>query len=150
MNSFYHQVNIGFNWWYIALPITLWLGFLFGQTKYRLNQETFTIMKRGGGDLLLKMVVVVLDTIVHIMVLVESGTGMLQLTANCLPDSDISWCPVILGAWFLVTYALLYNILFSLGKLGEGVKRRKVLDLRSKLIVKEKSRRTTNKIMINL
>lgn len=150
---YYHKITIGFNWWMLVAPLAVFAVYIFGLTKYKYDEQNNTVMKRGGGDFLLKTVVVMLNTVVHGMILLESGAGMLQLVANCIPtDTNIAWAPIILGGEFLILYILFYNALFSIGKFAESRKRQQVFRMRYKRMKENNSagRDPKEGIVINL
>ena len=154
--NYYHELEIGFNWWYVVAPLLVVIAILFGRTKYKLNKETLTVLKRGGGDFLLRFVVVILDIVLHVLIVIESGAGILQFVANNLGDSDIAWAPIIIAMGVICTFGVFYAILFRAGKLGEITKRREVFKLRLKRKEQEAlklgidGRSPREKIVINL
>lgn len=154
--NYYHEFSVGFNWWYVVAPLLVIVIMMFGTTKYKLDEESLTVLKRGGGNHLLRVVVVVLDIVLHVMIIIESGAGILQFVANNLGDSDIAWAPVVVAMGAICSFGVFYEILFKAGKLGERAKRRKVFKLRLQKKKEEAirlgvdGRNPREKIVINL
>ncbi|MBR3169384.1 hypothetical protein IKF23_03000 [Candidatus Saccharibacteria bacterium] len=126
--NYYHPHLFSFNFWYLVAPLLVVLVFYFGTTKYRLSGSRRHIRKRQDGDLLLKIVVVVADMLLHVMILIESGAGSMQVAANILGNaSDIGWLPVLMAAGYTCTFVVYGWILYLAGKKGERTKKARLL-----------------------
>lgn len=127
--NFYHKLSISFNFWYLAAPLLVVLVFYFGTTKYKLSGSRTHIRKRQDGDKLLRTVVLAADILLHIMILIESGAGSMQVAANILGNaSDIGWLPVLMAAGYICTFVVYGWILYLAGKKGERTKKARLLE----------------------
>lgn len=135
MNSFYHEFEIGFNHWYIILPVVLVLAAVLGSKRYYLEPETMKIRKRGKKLSNLNFVAVVLsDMAVTTLIALESSNGVIQFFTNLLTRNDSPTWGLIMAAIMLiigvpcVVFVLIVNAL----KVGEYYQLGRLTDYRHK------------------
>lgn len=142
--DYYHELSVSFNWWFLLAPLLVLAVFLFGTTKYKLSTSKRHIRKRQDDGWMLKAVVAIADVSLHILILIESGAGSMQLVANILgSSSNIAWMPAIMAAGYICSFVLYGSILYVAGKKGELSKKARLFKkLGIELRTKKKKRKS--------
>lgn len=134
MNEFYHDFVVGFNWWYVMLPLAMFLMVIIGMSRFALNRKTLKIMRKRENRFFLTLMAGALDLMLCALILKESFVGLLQVIANNLGDSDIAWIPVLAALAILAMVFVCYYALYACGRLGMKIAYRYLKALRSELI----------------
>ena len=122
MNSYYYEFRVGFNLWYIVLPLLLAFTAFLGARRYYLEAGTMRIKNRGRKLSITAFVaVLVSDLIVTTMMVCESGSGLVQLITNSLgKDDSATWALIIAFVILIIVMPyLLFNLFAQAVKTGE-------------------------------
>ena len=124
MNMYYHSFVMGFNWWYIVLPI---MYFAIGFVGYKIGAK-LTVNKHLEGVVNITVRSISADrvwatlaaTLVIALVVKESSRGLIQLFDNSLSSGESGvWSIIAAGAtigflWLVLMMA--YQSAFARGK----------------------------------
>ena len=124
MNMYYHSFIMGFNWWYIVLPI---MYFAIGYVGYKIGAK-LTVNKHLEGVVNITVRSISADrawatlaaTLVTALVVKESSRGLIQLFDNSLSSGESGvWSIIAAGAtigflWLVLMMA--YQSAFARGK----------------------------------
>lgn len=142
-NEFYHNMTLGFNAWFVVGPIFTLLMVLSGIGKYKLTCKSLKILRRDTDDWLLNTICVVLDAILHTMIILESGSGLVQYALNHLDNyTDPAWVPFIIFVELTFTSIVVWGIFFAAGKLGQFL-RLHYLKAKRHQIIKQRRQQVT-------
>lgn len=123
MNSFYHSFQIGFNYWYLLLPLEVILMIGFGASNVRLDKRTNKILRRDKKGTITNFFAIVMDIILIIAVLLESTAGIIQTIDNHLgPNDDPMWSLVMFVFGMLAFVMIAYYVFFGAAVFGRQVK----------------------------
>lgn len=115
MNQYYHEVTVGFNWWYVAVPILMLLFVAMGSARYHIESETGRIKRREKGYvLMLKSLAYVADIFLLFLIVMESFSGVLQFCMNSLAPEDSAFWAVIISVIIMAMFACICYSLFVL------------------------------------
>ena len=123
MNTYYHNFEIGFNYWYLALPMMMLVMGLVGSFRYQLMADGKIRKKGRGFTILIKAAAMALSVFMVFFMMAESAMGLLQLFANALgKEEDIAWA--IFSATFalMVLLVAIYLIFLCCAKIGQWAK----------------------------
>lgn len=121
MNSYYHQLQVTFNAWYLVLPICMLAMGMIGSRRYYLEPSTMRVKKKGARLSLLTFITMMLIEILLItLVLKESSAGILQFCANSLAVNDNVFYALILAflAQFIL-FMVFWGLLYGAAKIGQ-------------------------------
>lgn len=120
MSSYYHEVSIGFNWWYFLVPVFVIVMMVLGSRKYFLKEMKIRSCDDGGMTAIEKYLAIVMAIITIALIAIESGIGIVQVLVNTGEHSFY----VVLALVFaiLLGLPLMYYLYFQAGKLGEWAK----------------------------
>lgn len=115
MNNFYHEFVVGFNFWYVALPLLLFLAAFLGTRRYYLESGGIRIKKRGKRLSKIDFITVVLsDMVVTILVVIESSSGVIQFFTNMLAkDDSATWALIVAGGVLIIGVPYVVFILLA-------------------------------------
>lgn len=123
MNSFYHAFEIGFNYWFLLLPLEVILMIAFGASNVKLNKRTNKIMRRDKKGIITSTFAIFMDIILMIAVIKESSSGIIQVMDNHLgPEDSPVWSLVMFVFCMCVFAVLMYYVFFIAAVFGERVK----------------------------
>lgn len=138
--EFYHDITIGFNYWYLVLLIALALTAALGACRFYVSEDG-KIRKRGRKfRIVLRITKWLLSFMVVSMIVIESFWGALQFFANILAQNDgIEWALMLVTVTFgalpfilfsLMTAAAHFGEMYSLGRIVQArhQKRRRKFD----------------------
>lgn len=142
--NYYHAFHIGFNWWYIIIPLDFVACVLFATLLYSLKvRRDGRLRVRQNYKQLTQLFVAIPFTALGIcMMVVESGSGLIQIFDNHLAANDSGAWSLIAAACVmafvaLVLFTLYYEAAFRLGRMIKCElyrKKIKVWELRSKIV----------------
>jgi ABC-type sugar transport system permease subunit len=144
MNEYYHAFKVGFNWWYVAVPLMFVLAVAFATLLYspKVRKRDGRLRMRQNYKQITQLFVAVPATVVAIwMMVVESGAGLIQIFDNHLaPNDDGAWsliaAAIVMAIVTMTLFALYYEAAFNLGreiKCRLYRKQIRVWELRSKI-----------------
>lgn len=123
MNSFYHQFSIGFNYWFVMLPLQAILMIAFGASNVKLNKKTRKIMRRDKKGTIASILAIGMDIILMIAVIMESSAGIIQVLDNHLsPGDDPVWSLFLFVIVVSTFAALMYFVFFGAAVFGREAK----------------------------
>ena len=123
MNSFYHSFSIGFNYWFLLLPLEVILMIGFGASNVKLDKKTNKILRRDKKGTITNFFAIVMDIILIIVVLLESTAGVIQTLDNHLgPNDDPMWSLVMFVFGMMAFVMLAYYVFFGAAVFGRQVK----------------------------
>lgn len=144
MNEFYHAFHIGFNWWYIIIPLDFVACVLFATLLYKLKaRRNGRLRIRQNYKQVTQLIVAVPFTALNVWLMVtESGAGLIQIFDNHLAANDSgAWSIIaaagVMGFVTMVLFTLHYEVAFRLGraiKYALYSREIKIADLRSKIV----------------
>ena len=112
--NFYHDFLVGFNWWYITLPLILIYTWKLGRNSIRLSRDKFgerkivSNLKKG----FLKNTIKAFSIALMLQILIESGAGLTQFFINLLSQNDAAvWGDFLMVSSIVVLGVLLYSVL---------------------------------------
>lgn len=122
MNTHYHEIEVGFNYWYLLLPVAIIILFFLGTGRYCLTDNR--IRRRGRIFTAIAIILSgVLDAVIMEAVMAESTLGLLQLLANSLAkEEDMVWAVIVLPISLIFVSAFLYGLFMTVVKLGGWMK----------------------------
>ena len=120
MNRYYHEFQVGFNFWMIAMVVAAIVMIVLGISQYR--RVGCKVVKQFE-DKGLVTISGIMTLIVGVMVTAESSAGILQWLDNHLDSkTDAAWSlialPVVLILIAVVMWAILYGIGWLASSLG--------------------------------
>ena len=122
MNDYYYEFKIGFNAWYMVLPLILILVAFLGTKRYYLEPKTMKIRRRGNKLSILNFVVVVIsDLAITALIMLESGNGLIQLATNLLArDDSVVWALIIAAVVLIVAVPYIVFVMLAVAiRVGE-------------------------------
>ena len=123
MNSFYHSFSIGFNWWFVLLPLQVVIMVAFGLSNVKLAHRTRKILRRDKKGTIAALLAISMDVILMIAIVMESSAGIIQVIDNHLSAEDDPTWSLVLFVLSLVVFAfLMYNVFFGASVFGTQVK----------------------------
>lgn len=84
MNEFYHEMEYGFNAWYVVMPAFVVFFAILGSVRYFLDRENRITKRDNRYDWFVKILAAVLDLVVMVLIVRESILGIFQYFANRL------------------------------------------------------------------
>ena len=120
MSVFYHEVRVGFNYWYLAVPLAVLLMGAVGTFRYYRTADE-KIRKRGAIFFYVtRALACVAATLLTILVVIESIAGIFQLCLNVLTISDDSaWAIFVLAGALICLFVTLIAAMFGGLRVGE-------------------------------
>jgi hypothetical protein len=116
MNKFYHELAVGWNWWYVAVPIAAILMFLVG---YQALYVRSGLARQRYNARLPCLIAGALTGVLTTLIFCESGMGILQLMLNQLePQESPIWAFMVGGVLTVAGIGCLYVGLICLSDLG--------------------------------
>lgn len=145
MNNYYHEFHIGFNWWFIIVPLMFVASILFATLLYSLKarRRDGRLRVRQNYKQVTQLFVAVPFTLLSVwMIASESWSGIVQIFDNRLAANDSPAWSIILAAGAIgfvacVLFGLYYEAAFYLGRAAKCALYRKtikVAELRSKIV----------------
>lgn len=123
MNSFYHAFSIGFNWWFVMLPLQVVMMVWFGASCRKFNWKTGKIMRRDKKGTIASLLALAMDIILIIAIVLESSAGIIQVIDNHLAATDDPMWSLILFALSITAFAfLMYYVFFGASVFGRQMK----------------------------
>ncbi|MBR3270180.1 hypothetical protein IKG07_02950 [Candidatus Saccharibacteria bacterium] len=125
MNEFYHEFSVGFNWWYVLLPLQCVLMIAFGASNLHLNKRNNRIMRWSKSNTATNILAAIMMVILTIVMIVESASGVIQMLDNHLgPEDDPMWSLIMFTFGVPVVAAFIYCIFVELSVFGQKLKRK--------------------------
>lgn len=140
-NEYYHAFAVGFNWWYVALPVFMVWNFLIGTRYYRIYKRRICPkFKKKWRKPFRWLNAGVATIVVIIMAFVESSNGLIQMFDNHLTAYDSpAWSLILagfaMGAFALLVYGL-NDLAFRFGAAIQHMRLEIVLEKRAALRAK--------------
>jgi hypothetical protein len=122
-NEMYHAFRVGFNWWYVVLPLLMLILGVVG--SFRFYEDLYGKIRRKNKKftLLLKVLAIVADIIVIVMILAESFTGIFQIFLNNLTAQDDPLWALIILVFAIIALAFIgYRLMILSINLGGKAK----------------------------
>ena len=143
MNQYYHEVTVGFNFWYVAIPVLMLLFVAMGSARYHVESETGRIRRRGKAYILMvKTLAYIADIFLLFLMVMESFAGMLQFFMNSLAPEDSALWAVIITAIAMALIALICYSLFAFCiNIGSWIKLGYLTEIRKERQIKEEEKR---------
>ena len=133
MNSFYHAFSIGFNWWFVLLPLQVVMMIWFGASCRKLNRRTGKIMARDKKGTVANILAISMDIILVIAVVLESSAGIIQMIDNNLSADDDPMWSLILFVFIMTAFAfLMYYVFLGASVFGRQAKLAYLREIRKK------------------
>ena len=133
MNSFYHAFSIGFNYWFLLLPLEVILMIALGASNAKLDKRTNKILRRDKNGMIASFFSLAMDVILMIAVLRESTAGIIQMIDNNLsPNDDPIWSLVIFVLAMVAFAYFAYYLFFGTAIFGRQVKVSLLREMRRK------------------
>ena len=123
MNEFYHELEIGFNWWYVVVLFYVFVFGMIGAFKFHLNSDRIATRMARKYDIILSLLA--LGAVLHSVVLViyESLLGIMQFFANRLHDYEspkyVFWLTIIV---LIVSSFFYYYLLIGVANITSWTK----------------------------
>lgn len=117
LNEYVHEVEIGFNWWYVVMPAMAFLMFIYGLNRFALNTETLEIkVKKRYTRAKMKLLAALMSGVLMILIVEESVSGISQALINHL--DNIAWFPFVAAVTLLSMTLMLYYAMYGVGRIG--------------------------------
>lgn len=124
MNNFYHSFSIGFNFWFILLPIQVAIMVAFGISNVRMNEMTGKVQSRDQLGTVTSALSIVMTIITLIVIACESSRGIIQFLDNQLAPGDDPLWSIVFYVLTIGTLAILLFYLFGEAEtIGRKIKR---------------------------
>ena len=127
--SYYYDLTVGFNWWYLIVPMALFALLVAWLRVYHFEPGEIRVVKRKRYDFCLKVVAILAAVVLLIIILAESLDGITQVFLNSLSKGEnplyayiiVAFFCLVLGVtlWILATAAVNIGAWIKLGYLSE-------------------------------
>ena len=125
MSNYYHEFVPGFNFWYVFVPMTLIIMYYVGKNNIYIKKGK---RYRRYNDRFYRLMSIVASVMTAILVLTESGDGIVQVFDNCLSYYDDPIWSVIVAASAVGFIAICEAVAcFAVAKSGECNKRKELV-----------------------
>lgn len=126
---YYHNFNIGFNFWEVLLPLGMIFMIIPAYKRYRISLLREPHVEETHGRQQIIFFAVLLTVLFGILFILESTSGVMQMLDNNLaPTDSAAWsiilCPIVILFIVVMAFGVFYGagILWSwavIGKLTE-------------------------------
>ena len=116
MNEFYHDVVVTFNAWFLVGPSMILAMWLIGVGSNKIDMVDLEIIEKDN-DRSLKWLAAFLSLLLHVLIVVESGKGILQVMLNHT-DSP-AWLVVVIPMLTSLSLVLTWYALYMSGRFGK-------------------------------
>lgn len=125
MSEYYHEFEVGFNWWMVTAPLFAVAMIALGMSLYHMKErDGRLIIYRNLNDNILYVAGIVFAVVIGVQLIVESGNGIIQYFDNGLGRYESPVWSVVGLAMAVPCVVLLYGVLIiGLGKVGTWIKR---------------------------
>ena len=121
MSDYYHEFTVGFNWWMITMPLFAIAMVALGASLYRMKERNGRlIICKNWSDAVLYIASTLFALIAMIMLVIESGNGIVQYFDNGLGryESPVGSLIEMAIAIQCVTF-LYWGLLIAVGQIGK-------------------------------
>ena len=113
MNSYYHGLEVGFNFWMVFVGVMIGVMIVMGLKQYRRSRRQAV---QVFDDRLFALVAVVAAIVLAIWLIVESGDGIIQWLDNGISADAYAWQSVIGMPFMAVCAASIFAVvLYAIG-----------------------------------
>ena len=124
-NEMYHAFRVGFNWWYVILPLMMLILGIVG--SFRFYEDLYGKIRRKNKrfTLLLKSLAITADIMIVALILKESAAGIFQIFLNNLTSQDDPlWAVILLASAILALLFIVYILMTVSINIGGSIKLR--------------------------
>ena len=142
MNHYYHEVSVGFNWWYLVIPALMVIFALLGSARYFTEPGTGRIRRRGKNyRLFITTLAYVADIFLLFLIVTESFAGILQFCINSLaPEDSVFWAIIIAVVAMAIMALICYSLFLLCINFGAWAKLGHLTEIRKEEQAREKEK----------
>ena len=138
MNSYYHEFQIGFNWWFVVAPLLAVVMVAIGLSIFHMDERTLKI-RRSYNDRLFVVLATLFAVVVMVLIFAESSDGIVQWFDNGLGKNESPvWSIVMMPFPVICLSGLYWMLLIVLGKLGAYIKCGYLHEKRQEILAEER------------
>lgn len=116
MNSYYHEVSVGPNFWMIYIIVMVGAMILLGLMQHRWHTHYRT--RQTFGNSLFSVVAIIAGIILAIWLMIESSDGIIQMLDNNIPGDAYAWQSVIGAPLVTMIVGFIFgSALYALGRI---------------------------------
>lgn len=149
INELYHDVNVGFNAWFVVGPAMMIVMWFIGVTSNTIDVEDVDLeIYTKKNERSLKVMAGFLDVLFHALVVWESGRGIFQILVNHMDNPAYAFFVIPFLAIMSVT--LCGYVLYVSARFGKWTSLGYLVSVRAQVLEEREERRKRRFTMITL